>query len=46
MPRGLAAIYVDTRHSQNHLVNSGTGEVVCTPLQAHNVSILMIELID
>jgi cell filamentation protein, protein adenylyltransferase len=44
--RGGAAAAGEYRKIQNYVVNSVTGETVYTPPPAHDVSILMAELVD
>jgi len=44
--RGDAAAPGEYRKIQNYVVNSGTGETVYTPPPAHNVPIMMAELVD
>ena len=44
--RGGAAAPGEYRKIQNHVVNSATGETVYTPPPAHDVPIMMAELVD
>ncbi|MDP2859954.1 MAG: Fic family protein [Bacillota bacterium] len=44
--RGRVASPGDYRKTQNYVVNSATGEIVYTPPPAHDVPIMMAELVD
>lgn len=44
--RGGAAAPGEYRRVQNYVVNAGTGETIYTPPPAHDVPILMAELVD